>query len=371
MRPGSAAATFTDDKSKMRISRHIVCAVAALLSAACGTLPETRDSPQACATQPAGGTPLTGPWGFSPTLRASLAPATPAGDVGVAATGAAPPAASDAAPNLNAPLAAATPTAEAPALVTERRSLFLPDPDAYDIVSAGRGLSLHKPMFLLPYTYSPAYEGRHAEVLFQLSFKQRLFGIPLYAAYTQKSFWQAYDSHESSPFRETDYNPELFYRYIPADRARWYHLGADVGFEHESNGKGLPDSRSWNRFYAAIFQAEDNHLIYWKWWYRLPENDSLPPTDPQRDDNPHIGYYYGYSELTYEQQLWGKQLARAMVRFNPITGKGAVNLQYTIPNRAADPDFFWMLYLWQGYGEDLLNYNHSVFRLGVGVSLAR
>ena len=120
-----------------------------------------------------------------------------------------------------------------------------------------------------------------------------------------------------------------------------------------------------------MFQAEDNHLIYWKWWYRLPENDSLPPTDPQRDDNPHIGYYYGYSELTYEQQLWGKQLARAMVRFNPVTGKGAVNLQYTIPNRAADPDFFWMLYLWQGYGEDLLNYNHSVFRLGVGVSLAR
>ncbi len=332
---------------------HIVCAGTVLLSAGCVTAPEKQDAPQACtpasttiAASPA--TTAAAPWGFSPSLRGSLAPALPA-DVAVSS--------------------APTPTTALPK--PERRSLFLPDPDAYDIVSAGRGLSLHKPMFLMPYTYSPTYEGRQAEVVFQLSFKQRLFGIPLYAAYSQKSFWQAYNSHESSPFRETDYNPELFYRYIPADRARWYHLGADVGFEHESNGRGLPDSRSWNRFYAAIFQAEDNHLLYWKWWYRLPENDSLPPTDPQRDDNPHIGTYYGYSELTYEQQLWGKQLARAMVRFNPVTGKGAVNLQYTIPNRASDPDFFWFLYLWQGYGEDLLNYNHSTTRVGVGVSLAR
>lgn len=334
--------------------RHIVCAGLVLLSAGCSLAPEKpQQQPPACLPQTptasaAPSTTSAGPWGFSPNLRASLAPAQPA-DVAVTK--------------------APTPATDLPK--AEKRSLFLPDPDAYDIVSAGRGLSLHKPMYLMPYTWSPQYEGRHTEMVFQLSFKQQLFGLPLYAAYTQKSFWQAYDFSESSPFRETDYNPELFYRYIPADRVRWFHLGADVGFEHESNGRGLPDSRSWNRFYAAIFQAEDNHLIYWKWWYRIPANDNLPPTDPERDDNPHIGYYYGYSELTYEQQLWGKQLARAMVRFNPVTGKGAVNLQYTIPNNAANPDFFWFLYLWQGYGEDLLNYNHSTFRLGVGVALAR
>lgn len=330
---------------------RIVCAGTVLLSAGCVTAPEKKEAPQACTPEQLAaaspGTTVSGPWGFSPSLRASLAPVTPT-DVAVTSV--------------------PTPTT---APKPERRSLFLPDPDAYDIVSSGHGLSLHKPMYLMPYTYSPQYDGRQTEVVFQLSFKQQLFGLPLYAAYTQKSFWQAYDFSESSPFRETDYNPELFYRYIPADRVRWFHLGADVGFEHESNGRGLPDSRSWNRLYAAIFQAEDDHLIYWKWWYRLPADDSKPVTDPERDDNPHIGAYYGYSELTYEQQLWNKQLARAMVRFNPVTGKGAVNLQYTIPNNAANPDFFWFLYLWQGYGEDLLNYNHSTFRLGVGVSLAR
>jgi phospholipase A1 len=354
----------------MRSYRLLVCAGTALLSAACAPM---QPVPQCIApVAVAGPVPATG----APGTPVSA----PAADVAVTGTTPAPVTAPGAPAVDNAPVQQTAATPEAPAVPetnidpiapVRRAGLFQADPDAYEIVSAGRGLSLHKPMFVLPYTYSPDYDGRHTEVLFDISFKQRLFGIPLYAAYSQKSFWQAYDFHESSPFRETDYNPELFYRYIPADRARWFHLGADVGFEHESNGKGLPDSRSWNRFYAAIFQAEDNHLIYWKWWYRLPADDNLAPTNPERDDNPHIGYYYGYSELTYEQQLFGKQLARAMFRFNPVTGKGAINLQYTVPNKASNPDFFWMVYLWQGYGEDLLNYNRSTFRIGVGLSLAR
>lgn len=246
-----------------------------------------------------------------------------------------------------------------------------PDADAYQIVSAGHGLSLHKPMYVLPLTYSDHYHGHKTEMLFQISLKQRLFGMPLYFGYTQKSFFDIYDSPESKPFRATDYNPELFYRYIPADVVRWHHLGADFGIEHESNGKGLPDSRSWNRIYLAPFQLAGEHVIYWKWWWRIPENKSLPRTDPNRDDNPDIGSYYGYSELHYEQQLLDRHLLHLMGRYNPVTGRGALSLQYTIPNNAADPSFFWMFTLWQGYGESLIDYNHSITRVGVGVALAR
>jgi len=272
-----------------------------------------------------------------------------------------------------APIVSAHPTPEKTASMStpKVRGNFEPDPDAYSVISSGKGLSLHKPMFLLPATYSEEYHGKDTEVLFQISLKQRLFGVPLYFAYTQKAFWQAYNKERSSPFRETDYNPELFYRFIPADRDRWFHLGADIGFEHESNGRDLPDSRSWNRVYIAPFQAEGQHLIYWKWWYRIPEDKSKPPTDPERDDNPDIQSYYGYSELHYEQQFAYKQLVHFMFRYNPVTGRGAVNLQYSIPNNQYDPSFFWMFYLFQGYGEDLLNYNHSVFRIGFGFALAR
>ncbi len=253
----------------------------------------------------------------------------------------------------------------------QRRDLFdfEPDPDHYQIISAGKGLTLHKPMYVLPFTYSAEHNGRNTEMLFQISLKQRLFGVPLYFAYSQKSFFDY--AAKNAHFRENDYNPELFYRFTPAAPERWHHLGADIGIEHESNGKGLPDERSWNRVYIAPFQNEGEHTIYWKWWWRLPESKGLQATNPNRDDNPDIGSFYGYSELHYEQQLFKKNLMHLMGRYNPATGRGAVSLQYTIPNSAKDPSFFWMLYVWQGYGESLIDYNRSITRVGIGVALAR
>ncbi len=275
----------------------------------------------------------------------------------------------DNAEKLDVPLIAEPPpAANAPAPLVRQPWLQI-DPDHYSLVSAGRGLSLHKPMFLLPITWSEDYHGRSTEILFDISLKQRLFGVPLYFGYSQKSFWDAFNSKKSKPFRETDFNPELFYRWVPEDQKAWHHLGADIGLEHESNGQSLPDSRSWNRLYVSPFQAAGEHIVYWKWWWRIPEDESRPPTDPQRDDNPDIHRYYGYSELHFEQQVFDRHLIHAMARFNPETGRGAFNLQYSLPN--GSNDFFWMFYLWQGYGESLIDYNHSITRIGVGIMLAR
>ena len=252
------------------------------------------------------------------------------------------------------------------------RSLFSrmrsDDPNAYSIVSVSKGLSTHKPMYILPATYSPEYHGAQTEMMFAISAKVQLFSTPLYFGYSQRSFWQVYDADRSRPFRETDYNPELFYRWTP-DPEKFHYWGADFGAEHESNGQDVPDSRSWNRLYIAPFRAKGKSLLYVKAWYRLPEDKKEAPEDAKGDDNPDIEDHYGYGEIHFQRQIGRRQAIHTMVRMNPETGHGAININYTIPSR--DGSVFYQLYVWQGYGESLLDYNTSVTRVGLGVAFSR
>ena len=89
-------------------------------------------------------------------------------------------------------------------------------------------LTPHKPNYII-YTYnfkdyqeprtdqSSADQGsnKNSEVDFQVSLKfpvwRNMFNTKthLFAAYTNRSFWQVFDHDDSSPFRETDHEPEL------------------------------------------------------------------------------------------------------------------------------------------------------------------
>ena len=251
----------------------------------------------------------------------------------------------------------------------ETARYFRVNSDAYSTVSVARGLSMHKPMYVYPLSYSPDFEGDETEFIFQLSAKYRLFGKPLYFAYTQKSFWQLYNQDESRPFRETNYNPEIFYRFVPEDAEKWHHWGADIGLEHESNGEALPLSRSWNRIYFAAFKAEGKNLLYLKTWYRIPDPKKETPDDPKGDDNPDIYKYYGYGEIHYARQIGKQQLLSSMIRGNPSTGKGGMSLSWSMPNDSGT--LFYSVSLWHGYGESLIDYNHSVTRLSFGIMLSR
>lgn len=242
------------------------------------------------------------------------------------------------------------------------------DPNRYSIVSVASGLSTHKPMFILPATFSPDYDGPETEVVFTISAKAQLFRSRFYFGYSQRSFWQVYDGDRSRPFRETDYNPELFYRLTP-DPKKYDYWGADIGLEHESNGQDVPLSRSWNRVYFAPFRAKGKSLLYIKAWYRLPEDEKKTPDDPKGDDNPDIDDHYGYGEVHFQRQIGKGQVIHSMFRLNPETGHGALNVNYTIPS--GDGSVFYQFYLWQGYGESLLDYNDSVTRVGLGIAFSR
>lgn len=245
---------------------------------------------------------------------------------------------------------------------------FKVDPDAYSIVSSVRGMSTHKSTYFYPVSWSPDFHGERTEMVFQLSAKWRLFGTNAYIAYSQKSFWQWLNGAESSPFRETNYDPEVFYRWLPEPK-RFNHWGADFGLEHESNGRPFPESRSWNRVYVAPFQAKGKHLAYLKFWYRIPEGEPSTATNQNADDNPDITDYMGYSELNFSRQIGGNQLISGMVRGNVETGRGAVSLNWSVPS--AEGWVFWGISVFHGYGESLLYYDREITRVMVGVMLAR
>lgn len=137
------------------------------------------------------------------------------------------------------------------------------------------------------------------QVKFQFSIKYDLWpnltGHTVYFAYTQKSLWDLWSFSRSSPFRENNYNPELFYshQHRPLDKARpqCALVSERAGLDHESNGEAGAQSRSWNRLFAAVSAAcmdRGGRFVGWgvKAW--------LPFAKPDNDD---ITDYVGYGEL--------------------------------------------------------------------------
>ncbi len=146
-------------------------------------------------------------------------------------------------------------------------------------------------------TYNWADKARKDEVKYQLSLAFPLWrGIAgdnsvLGASYTQRSWWQLSNRGESSPFRETNYEPQLFVGWATDYRfAGWTLRDVEIGVNHQSNGRSDPTSRSWNRGYARLMAQNGNWQVDLKPWFRFSESSS-------NDDNPDITKYMGYYRL--------------------------------------------------------------------------
>ncbi len=222
---------------------------------------------------------------------------------------------------------------------------------------------------MLPVTFSNEYDGARTEAVFQMSAKYRIFSLPVYFGYTQISFWQAYDHNNSAPFRETNYNPELFFRPepIPFQGGR---AGVDLGFEHESNGQRPPISRSWNLLYACPYYYRPNFLVYLKLRYRIPEDDKEYPEAAVGDDNPDITDYLGHSRLHVYYRFVRRHTVHLMLQGNPRTGNGGGYLMLTAPIPGTTTSFF-TIRISRGYGESLVDYKKTLTRVGFGITFAK
>ncbi|SFR61010.1 phospholipase A1 [Marinobacter daqiaonensis] len=245
------------------------------------------------------------------------------------------------------------------------------------------GFVPYRPTYILPYTYvddpnqnpnSPrvgeaSYDSSlfNEEAKYQISFRVPLLsGIlddrtTLWFGYTQKSFWQVYNTDDSAPFRETNYEPEIFLR---------HRLGWDIGpgelnavtagFSHQSNGQSEPRSRSWNRIKGSVSYTYDRWLFIVSPWYRVPE-------DGGEDDNPDIDDYLGYADYLAVYK-WDDNHVLSTRLMNNLRSdnRTSVEIGYSFPIGQTLKGF---VQYYNGYGESLIDYNERIHRLGIGIML--
>ena len=98
-----------------------------------------------------------------------------------------------------------------------------------------------------------------------------------------------------------------------------------------------------------------------KTWYRIPES-------AKDDDNPNIEKYLGYGEI-WAYYFLKKHRFGLMLRnnFSFHTNRGALQAEWSFPI------YEWVngyVQYFVGYGESLLDYNHTVNRIGIGFIVA-
>ena len=212
--------------------------------------------------------------------------------------------------------------------------------------------------------YTPAgIKSKHVELMYQLSFKMKALEsigntpIDLWFGYTQQSFWQAYNRSASSPFRETNYQPEVMAVAPIGKRIGGFDFRyASLGLVHQSNGQTGTLSRSWNRVYGELGGEYGKFGVTARVWKRLDN-------DKSDNDNIDIADFMGHGDVRVTYRDEGTEYSM-LARRNFHTKHGALQLGMAVPVRANLKGY---LQFFSGYGQSLIDYNYSQMSLGGGV----
>ncbi|MGR5148754.1 phospholipase A [Photobacterium alginatilyticum] len=223
--------------------------------------------------------------------------------------------------------------------------------------------------FLITYDSSPnnapfdAPEGTfdEEEIKFQVSFQMpvatELFGgnTDLMFGYTSTAWWQLFNEDIDNPFRETNYEPELFFSHqANADLFGLKLTDWDLGINHQSNGQSGELSRGWDRIIGtAAFEITDDVIVALKAWHILR-------TQTRNSD---IEKYMGYGEIGMG---WTPNRNTFTAMYRPASEGDAMQLTWSYP--VSEYLRVYTQY-WNGYGESLLNQRVRTQRVGLGVAL--
>lgn len=202
----------------------------------------------------------------------------------------------------------------------------------------------------------------NSDVKFQISLGIRLtnntlpFGTYLFLMYTQKAFWNVFEN--SLPMHDINFNPGigLARPFFINDR---YAGKLTLLLEHESNGKDGDASRSWNKVSLAGSALINEWLmVHSKFW--IPIVDGM--------NNKDILKYSGIWQTGFVAYTPSKKLSLGIT----LVKRAGFNLNFN-----TIVDFIWrvsdktnlnlLLQYYNGYGENMIDYNKFHSRLRVGI----
>lgn len=202
----------------------------------------------------------------------------------------------------------------------------------------------------------------NSDVKFQVSFSQRLTRsvLPLHSYlflyYSQKAFWNVFE--ESLPFHDLNFNPGIGLSKLVIMKGNL--IGKlTLLLEHESNGRDGEASRSWNKISLSAAAFIDPQLmVHAKYW--------IPIIDGQqnRDILKYSGIYQAGFQAISTNKRWVFDFTFVKRKGWNLNGNIIVNLGFRVSRKSNQ---FLMLHYYNGYGENLLDYNkyHSRLRIGL------
>ncbi len=243
------------------------------------------------------------------------------------------------------------------------------------IITSAFNVKAYQENYFLPLSYryssnfvpNGTHNSKKTEAEYQVSilydFASNILGLgEVYSfGYTQRSWWQVYA--ESAFFRESNYQPEFFvkiptYKFLKNTPLKGFKISAI----HQSNGRGGEYERSWNRVSLSTFFQYKNLITELETWYRLPDNI---------DYNPNLTNYIGDGQIKF-MLPYEKHLFKLALRSNSSLKKGSVEFSYSYPLPVREEnDLFLFVKTFNGYGESLIDYNHKVNKISIGVAISR
>ena len=202
----------------------------------------------------------------------------------------------------------------------------------------------------------------NSNVKFQISFRQRLtksilpFHSHLFLSYSQKAIWNVFE--ESLPFHDLNFNPAIGLQKLVISKDKLVGT-ASIILEHESNGRDGEASRSWNKVsFAGEAFIDRNLMVHAKTWFPIIDGQQ------NKDILKYSGIYQAGAQFLTDDQRWVADVTFVKRKGWNLNFNTILNVGFRLSKRRNQ---YLMLHFYDGYGENMLDYNkyHCNVRLGL------